>query len=300
MDNDAVSRSISIFAGLPEHHVVRNFSHFRGFRTEVETISQSLRQGGGNQYLVLLNVPLRVLTMLDHHDKECGPINYRLNWQGNTALVKVVPSGAHECITSAFCDIIKEIHHQMGCFWTSLGWVLATTYTSRWGDGMQADNAFVPEARLRLGLPPTQWPTLVVETGVSESLAHLREDAKRWLRCSEGHVRIVILISVRRDHIFIEKWQLAPPNAPIPLNKRYIDSLKAQNRNMPPMVPQLSSLLQAYCSQEITIEQNATSGCPLIIPFEALHDRLPDATDSDILIQDWHFRYMYRFLPRVP
>lgn len=55
------------------------------------------------------------------------------------------------------------------------------------------------------------WPTLVVEAGVSESLAGLRNDMRWWFSSSDHHVQIVLLKFERtRRAITLEKWEEEP------------------------------------------------------------------------------------------
>ena len=51
------------------------------------------------------------------------------------------------------------------------------------------------------------WPTLVFECGLSESLRRLRIDAAWWLKNSGGNVNIVVVISIKEaeTQIQIEK-----------------------------------------------------------------------------------------------
>jgi hypothetical protein len=66
----------------------------------------------------------------------------------------------------------------------------------------------------------------------------LREDAKRWFVDSQGQVRIIIVISIKPAEVTFEKWQLAPNNTPRPLTRVYLDALRAQSPNIPPLIPQ--------------------------------------------------------------
>jgi hypothetical protein len=74
---------------------------------------------------------------------------------------------------------------------------------------------------------------MVIETGVSESFPRLREDAKWWLAASSGDVRIALVVSIKKAKVEFEKWQLAPPNAPRPLTRQYIDILRLRNQKPP-------------------------------------------------------------------
>lgn len=60
----------------------------------------------------------------------------------------------------------------------------------------EADAAMKPITSQRLAM---DWPTLVFESGFSESLRRLRTDAKWWLTNSSSQVKIVILIDIGLD-----------------------------------------------------------------------------------------------------
>jgi hypothetical protein len=68
-----------------------------------------------------------------------------------------------------------------------------------------------------------EWPSFVIEVGVSESLAMLRRDAAFWITNSDGKTRIVILLSIdRRDrHILVERWKDVPRTRPNRSTKNY-------------------------------------------------------------------------------
>ncbi|RPA95775.1 hypothetical protein L873DRAFT_1845854 [Choiromyces venosus 120613-1] len=70
----------------------------------------------------------------------------------------------------------------------------------------EADSAFKPLSRPR----KADWPTLVIESGVSEKLPRLRVDARWWLENSSGDVNIVLLFSISEaaQMIHLEKWEL--------------------------------------------------------------------------------------------
>jgi len=61
-----------------------------------------------------------------------------------------------------------------------------------------------------------EWPSFVIEVGVSESLAMLRRDAAFWITNRDGKTRILILLSIdRRDRqILVERWKEVPRTRP--------------------------------------------------------------------------------------
>ncbi|CAG8890540.1 unnamed protein product [Penicillium egyptiacum] len=170
-----------------------------------------------------------------------------------------------------------------------MAWAGTSTYKPTAGAGKQGDQAFLPPARCPNGLPSGSWPTFVIEAGVSESLSRLREDARGWFVISEGQVRIVIIISIKSTNITFERWQLAPSNAPRPLTRAYLSPLCAQNPNIPPLTIQPITTQQPDSVQEVYVEPNRVVGAPLVIPFVAIHDRVPGPGEHDILIDAQNF-----------
>jgi hypothetical protein len=68
-----------------------------------------------------------------------------------------------------------------------------------------------------------EWPSFVIEVGVSESLAMLRSDAAFWITKSDGRTRIVIVLSInqRRQQFSIERWEEVPRTRPIRSTANY-------------------------------------------------------------------------------
>ena len=106
----------SLMSGLPPSHVVRHYTDLRDLEAEARNILQSLQANrDGNQYIVLLNVSARVRDKLDNDHKTCsGAIQYRLQWEGATCLIKVVPSERHDIATYILVKNIDHLHHDMG------------------------------------------------------------------------------------------------------------------------------------------------------------------------------------------
>ncbi|KAK2786068.1 hypothetical protein FQN53_006977 [Emmonsiellopsis sp. PD_33] len=75
------------------------------------------------------------------------------------------------------------------------------------GSGKQPDASYLPRT-LPQGRTDT-WPSIVIETGYSESSGKLRADAAWWLLASDGEVRLVIAvhISPQRPRIVTERWE---------------------------------------------------------------------------------------------
>lgn len=107
----------------------------------------------------------------------------------------------------------------MGVPDNGIHWPSTTSYHSTTSKaGKQPNKAFTPSSRQAKDGPKKKKkndrPTLVIGSGVAESLARLHEEAKWWFAQSIGLVRIVLVfqISKAKRVILLQKWQLAPTN----------------------------------------------------------------------------------------
>ncbi|CAI7565283.1 unnamed protein product [Penicillium viridicatum] len=284
-----------LMAGLPENHIVRSFSRLKLIKLEAEKIMQWFEENDdGNQWIVVLGLRKPTIEKLTNdHRTSLGGITYRFQWEGSTGLIKVVPSGPHESSTDRFADMVKSKISAMNIPFEESLWVGSKTYKPAVGKGKEGDQAFVPPSRCSNGIRNVGRPTLVVETGVSESLPRLRQDAKKWFADSDGEVRIVILIASRAKRITFEKWQLAPPTSPRPLTRAAILSLTSQFPNAPPSVTQ--PVVEVHPS-EVDGEPPVVTGAPLVLPFVTVYDRPPNAGESDIVLQQRDFERMTNLL----
>jgi hypothetical protein len=122
-------------------------------------------------------------------------------------LVKMTVSRAHEIAARVFERLFFDCLKPMGlddCLQT-LG---SATCKAENGSAKQTDCQFLPHR-----LPRTRtkkWPSVVVETGFSESPCKLMSDARFWLSESNGDVQIVITIKISRSspNIVLELWEL--------------------------------------------------------------------------------------------
>jgi hypothetical protein len=127
--------------------------------------------------------------------------------------------------------------------------------------------------------PPDQGkvtgPTIVFESGFSESLSHLRFDAGWWLKQSGGEVKIVIIISIVRAEsmLLIEQWGLTPLTGR-GLTLRAASTYLNNNNNSPPQIPTKI--------QEIAIDPNTVTGAPLVLEFEKIFLRPAVPPEGDI------------------
>jgi hypothetical protein len=124
----------------------------------------------------------------------------------------------------------------------------------RGGRSKEADEGFKPSSRDMLD----EWPSFVIEVGVSESLAMLRSDAAFWITNSDGSTRIAIVLSVnqRRQQILVERWEEVPRTQPNRPTANY---------------SRIPGLMQSL-TLNVDVDYD---GPPLVIPAEKVYDVLP-------------------------
>jgi len=124
----------------------------------------------------------------------------------------------------------------------------------RGGRSKEANIGYKPSSRSML----EDWPSFVVEVGVSESLAMLRSDAAFWITNSDGRTRIVIVLSInsRDRQILVERWEEVPRIRPNQSTGNYS------------RIPELI--------QSLTLNADVKyAGPPVEIPAEKLFDGPP-------------------------
>jgi hypothetical protein len=184
-------------------------------------------------------------------------------------LILKVPTAKHEAAHGTFSDQLFFEAALMGLRW-ELFRLNATTYTTpHWSK--EGDSSFKPRSMRPL---ETDWPTIVMESGWSESITKLREDAYSWLENSRWDVKIVLLFSISQTarKMIVEKWE----NRPLPANW---PSTRSGMTQIPTKI------------QAITIDSdsNTAPGAPLTLEFRKIFLRQavpPQEHDFTFTAQD--------------
>lgn len=281
-----------LLTGLPADYALVHFHHFEQIQRAAKEVLETLAEKeDGNQYVVVLGLSETARQRLDSGEDCLDGISFRFMWENNTGLVKVIPTAEHESVTDTFRGEIEFIcRSQMGIPRDEILFGVATTHQPTVGNkGKQPDQCFWPPSRQPGPGQRHGWPTLVIETGVTESLQRLRDDAYWWFNNSLGDVRIVLLfcISRRQRKIIVEKWHLAPPDTPNPMTRSMINQLVISQR--PP-------LEQPYLAQEIVIDPVSVHNAPLVLNFEAIFDRGRQQNESDIVFNATDLRHCTRIV----
>ena len=133
----------------------------------------------------------------------------------------------------------------------------------------KADSSYRPKI-----LPPGRsdhWPTVVVESALSESRSKLAADARWWLSESAGDVKAALTIAVQkaRREITIEKWELIKRPTRQDEDKRVCE------------VTRRVTVSQGAVDQPIRV-----TGGSLEIPFEYLFLRPAGLHEGDIVFDE--------------
>jgi len=272
--------------------------HFTGItllRNHVRLLSAKLEASHPNQqYLVFWDVTKDHLAQIDCQRAIIGK-HTRLTHYTDIGLliVKLIPSRKHEKAPISLGIKLILALARMGLPDDSLCPLgTATFYCPT--SSKQPDASFIPNSRNS----NVDWPTIVFECGVSESLTQLRIDADWWLTNSpsQGKVQIVIIISIntRERSIRIEKWCLTPPfvprnatranpngNNPVPIPTNMQVIVITENPTAPPQAPTYTII-----------------GAPLVLEFDKLLLRAPVPPEGNVVfaapqLSEWARRIWY-------
>jgi len=185
----------------------QQYRNARSFSTAIEKRIREFQLGGPAQYAVFGPVTDDEFTKIHkiRHKTNRG-LRFLYLTNERMLIVKFIVGVAHEQAHRRFVGIFMLKISSMGLFrdFIDVGGGCFTGLTGR----KEADTGLKPiSSRPFL----TDWPTVAVECGVSESLERLRVDAKWWLENSEGAVGTVVIITVseKERSVCMEKWELA-------------------------------------------------------------------------------------------
>jgi hypothetical protein len=162
--------------------------------------------GYASEYVVFTQVADDELAEIDNfRDTYRKALRFLYLNHENTLIVKVMPGMIHESFGRGLMNAVWKQTIMMG-----VDEELITVGSTRFhgtGSQKEADEAVKPFTSRPL---KTDWPTIVIECGISQSQNHLRMVAHWWLQKSGGLVKIVLLISALEStrSIHIEQWEM--------------------------------------------------------------------------------------------
>ncbi|KAF2179909.1 hypothetical protein K469DRAFT_753765 [Zopfia rhizophila CBS 207.26] len=149
----------------------------------------------------------------------------------------------------------------------------------------EGDSAYKPLSRNW----EADWPTIVSESGLSEALSYLRNDARWWLSNSRGDVKIVIIISITpaQRMLRVEKWCLSPvPDRPLTKGHPSPTTREPTKMQEITITPNPAPLLNPTGQLGTTVPATApyvVTGAPLSLESENLFLRTPIPPEHDVI-----------------
>ncbi|KAF4154391.1 hypothetical protein CNMCM6936_008754 [Aspergillus lentulus] len=245
-------------ANLPDDHIVVQFTTLEDLQQTAERVHSSLNQTGNeHQFILILGLTENSRIELDSEERPLNGIPYRFMWENTAGILKILTNG-HDVVR---LNITRAID----------------LFCSRMGMDPTAEFAWMSLPQGRMRRDREAWPTLVIEAGVTASLPRLREEARWWLRNSQGDIRIVLVLGIHRQRrmLTVEKWEQERP-------------LIQQHQHQPSHQPEAS--LPGYAAQTIEISPESVSGAPLVLSFEELLERPRQGREADIILAEEQLR----------
>ncbi|OOF95831.1 hypothetical protein ASPCADRAFT_405533 [Aspergillus carbonarius ITEM 5010] len=249
-------------------HPPKTFTNLTDVNKAIRTKVEKLQAKDVTQYISYKHVSPQKFTWIDEHrdQLECK-VRFAYYPDISTMIIKI-PTREHEITHTNIGETVTIQIRNMGIprdEYLALG---ATIYVGPTASKKESDAAWInPTLRPK----HDDWPFLVMEVGVSESLSRLRQDVAWWISNSRGQVRIVLLIQVTRSskRIVLEKY--IPKEAVYPRTR-------ARAALPPVYVPDLVSTTTVNHG----VSPPVVTGGRMVLEFEKVIGRPPIAPEEDI------------------
>ena len=261
----------------------------QNLRRRVRTQSDELQAGRSNQqYLVFRGVTKDHLDKIDHERASIGKhTRMSHDTDADLLIIKLMPAVKHQ---SAHLSLGTDLHFALARMGPREDFLYALGGTTFHGhrSSKEADSAYKSVSRVR----GTDWPTIIFDSGLPESLTRLRHDAQWWLTNSGGDVKIVVIISITsaEKSLRVEKWCLLPatrhgsitrtnqnPNPPVPTRMQEITITQIPTAQ-PSTIAQPSGTIQLGPAPSYVV-----TGAPLILEFQDILLRAPVPPEGDVI-----------------
>ncbi|CUS12724.1 unnamed protein product [Tuber aestivum] len=246
------------------------------FARAIKSQADHLRAGNliVGQYAVFSSVTSEELTKLEQNrDTNRKSLRFLYLNDVETLIVKITPSKPYELSTSDLVQMVHEKAIAMGLVRQLLDLRGATFQGVR--SKKEGDSALIPRT---LSLA-TDWPTVIFECGLSESLKRLRADASWWLENSRGAVKIVLLICVspQQRKIHLEQWET-----------RNILNPQPSRTDNSPLVTRRRKVHEIDITAPIVtgsaLSPPVVDGAPLTLDFEKVMLRQPGNGEGNVVL----------------
>ena len=181
----------------------------------------------------------------------------------NLLIVKFMPGVGHEVVVGDFLRMFMSKLPQQLINDRALEYLGAGRFTGN-GHRKEGDCAWRPRTR-----SVDDWPSVVLEVGVSEGISALRTDAHFWISQSGGRTRVAILVAISKASktVKVERWghvASTRPQRPVGIGH--------MQHHRPRMIEELE-----YDANHRVIRGNP----PFTIPANLVFDVLPNGVVPD-------------------
>ena len=259
-----------------KHHEFRDIQSFKG-------AVDALRSGNVDEcfppYLIFSPVTTRQLAKIDRF-RETGYKRLRILYlnEPKVLIVKYIPGCVPEMAVKGFERAIWE-KIGAGGQGAEISLMGRTTYQAT--ESRKEPDASLGPHRARPN--DSDWPTVILECGLSEYARRLTADARWWLHASGGAVKIVLLVfaSAKEKTIRIELWELHTIEH---------EEVTRENNTADVTVPTMK--------EAINITTDTVTGGPLTLKFKDIFLRKPKTKrrEADYVFTAEDMRSYYNYI----
>ncbi|KAK3358426.1 hypothetical protein B0T24DRAFT_660761 [Lasiosphaeria ovina] len=233
-------------------------------------------------FLAVINVSPNQFTEIEREqEKRRRKFRFRRYDSNSQILIITITTDIHEAL---HLGIYMQYHAQLVQNGTNRSWKDIGTAKFRQqghpgGGGSQGDSTGGPRPE-RVGAG--KWPTLVIESGYSETLPELHKDMRWWFQASNHQVKIVILAKFddQQHHILLEKWEeeISSPQGAITRSRA---ATRSQNGVLNLVKRQSITITRDETTNPVSY--NVTRGA-LVLGFRLLFLRDPGPQEGDFVL----------------
>ena len=171
------AQQLAALYGIPKGRI-HMFTSYKKFKEDLQRCEDAFFSGAGKQCLAFGDVQQSSMRQIERRCSRSELPAFRLLYDAAVEglIIKLRSGAVHEAASVGFHNMFRDKLVSLGVVKTlrPLG---ATQYGAPGGRSKEADMAYSPTTRV-LG---TNWPSVIIEVGVSKSLPQLRTDAHFWL-----------------------------------------------------------------------------------------------------------------------
>lgn len=255
---------------------VLQYTGFTSLCKWLNKIYDNFRTDEHGQYVAITQCTSAVLGRIDKDRSAMPPYTMTYDATQEVLVIKFQAGVEHETAGQSMAELFRD-HMVNNAIAKN---TLVPTGSARFGSvnrrQKEGDVSYKPRTRIN----KDDFPSFVIEVGVSESLLLLRTDASYWLTQSNGQTKIVLLISVNRrtKEIVMEVWGAQPG----------VGRTRATINQLTYMPNRL---------QTLKLTNTAITGTPLHLPADKIFDTIPaNATAANFSIThaemlQWYTEY---------